>query len=1002
MQSITPVTHAQLLALGQQPLMKLEAYVKGSWVDFGKLYSSEDLVGWWPFDEGSGMVAYDKSKYGNDGSLENMAEEDWVDGKVNKALDFDGENDRVDCENDVSLDITSAITLEAWVKVASFPELGVTVGKNWDSYFLGVVADQRVRFMLYIDGSQWNFYSNITLDAGTLYHIVATWRASDSKWTIYINGVQRGTGTATAGNISTNTSKVGIGSISGGASAYPFHGIIDEVRIYKRALTATEIKALSELKGKNYLETISMSLGGASMTPNPIGGTWSAMLSNEDSIFHPQHPNSSYIDWLRTGRKVRASVGATYGGTDYLWQRVIGYIDEPRFEEGNQKISISGADYMKLLQDTEFQELDATYPNHWGLMETFNSLPSDGLLGDEIYTDENDAMTYPAEGEADNVANWTPTQCTFVSFDDVGDPNQPSDYVGRVRDIAVPVASVKNTDVGTLVSGTKYKIKFKHRGVSEDGSVSFGLAIWQASGRIKYETYGPTDDWTEQAIVFTATDDGVLELRFSIPVALGDLRLDQISIFEYISEVDRYYDLTGADANQKGPYHVTYDDGGGAVQVQQGEEDEGWYYEEKDAGGGATGYVFFDLNKTVISGTNNVDIYYFTATHPEDAVARILWFAGLYASEALAKAAMDWDDPGFTIDKVWFKAGTTLLSAIKLLCERCDYRFYFKWDGQPVFKAKTSYSNLLTDGGLNLWDDATHLTEWSETVLGTSTINREATEKIEGAFSCRIDVDASNSLSYFDQSFSMIPLKRHKVVIWYMNSAVDKTARFRIKNSGNNVYLKEDGTWQAGEIYITLPNSIIWTPYELEFYAHADYSDYQILLRVLSAASSLIYFDEVSIWREEFTFTDQKHIASFSNYQCRDEIKNRVIVKGLKQAEPINRDDAVPSELIGEAHDDTSIAAYGERTLTITNHLFQTQDSIDHPTTGMCAILLARYKDPKWYTDIEVPYNPAPIELSDMIGWKERLTPTLELTQRGMVRDIKIDKYTITYKCEKH
>jgi len=293
------------------------------------------------------------------------------------------------------------------------------------------------------------------------------------------------------------------------------------------------------------------------------------------------------------------------------------------------------------------------------------------------------------------------------------------------------------------------------------------------------------------------------------------------------------------------------------------------------------------------------------------------------------------------------------------------------------------------------------LTEWSETVLGTSTINKEATEKIEGAFSCRIDVDAGNSLSYFDQSFSMIPIKRHKVVIWYMNSAVDKTARFRIKDSANNVYLKADGTWQAGEIYITLPNSIIWTPYELEFNAHAAYTDYQILLRVLSAASSSIYFDKVSIWREEFTFTDQKHIASFSNYQDSGEIKNRIIIKGLKQALPEGADETTPSELVGEAADDgegASIDTYGERTLTITNHLFQTQGPLD----AMCVSMLAEYKDPKWYKDLVVPYNPVPIELGDMIGWKERLSPTLELIQRGMVRDIKIEQYTITYKCEKH
>ena len=66
---------------------------------------------------------------------------------------------------------------------------------------------------------------------------------------------------------------------------------------------------LCALDGKNYLEDWSISLGGASMTPNPIGGTWSVTLSNEDSIFHPSHPTSAYAGYLVTGRKARLSIG---------------------------------------------------------------------------------------------------------------------------------------------------------------------------------------------------------------------------------------------------------------------------------------------------------------------------------------------------------------------------------------------------------------------------------------------------------------------------------------------------------------------------------------------------------------------------------------------------------------------------------------------------------------------------------------------------------------------
>jgi len=144
-----------------------------------------------------------------------------------------------------------------------------------------------------------------------------------------------------------------------------------------------------------------------------------------------------------------------------------------------------------------------------------------------------------------------------------------------------------------------------------------------------------------------------------------------------------------------------------------------------------------------------------------------------------------------------------------------------------------------------------------------------------------------------------------------------------------------------------------------------------------------------------FTFTDPKQITSISTYRDKSEIKNRIIIEGKKQAEPVGLEETLPPELKGEANDATSIAAYGERALTIKNHLFQTQAAID----AMCATLLVLYKDPKWYTDIKMDYNPVPLELGDTIQWEERLSPTLNITETGVIRDIKIDNFSVTYKC---
>lgn len=935
MQSITPVTPAQLLAAGQQPKLKFELFVDPYWVNicdgFSFLLSPCDATTGWT---GTSLSIDTSDKKEGMGSLKDTIAAPVINTVYNTIYNPAG-----------SWDLSSKKHLLFWLK-SDRPSTAFTY--------------ERVN--IYDTSGNWRYW-NLTFSAG--------------EWTAF--KLLLSTGDVESGTPPDLALINGINIYFKAADTTSFYKKIDYLRIDDVA---------SGLKGKNYLEDWSISLGGAGMSPSPVGGIWGVTLSNEDGIFHPKHPTSAYIDYLKTGRKARLSIGGKYSAVDYYWQRVIGYIDEPRFEAGNQKINISGADYMKLLEDTEFGNLD----NYWGASETFNSISSDGLTGIELY---NEADAMDITGEADNVAHWVQDEVTFTSVADGGG----STYVGKAvtTDEEPYVPTVVNDNIFVPVAGKEYWFNFKYKKVSGAG-VALRVLIRQFSTNWhdlsqKEELYKSV--WTEESIRFTAQTNDPIEIWLEIydgPIG-SEIRVDQFSIHEFKPYEERYYQLP---SEAKGPYRVLLKPNATWEDVWEGEEDEGWGYEE------ATRRVFFDINKTVAVGVDNLVIHYFTQQEIEDVLARILFQAGLYADEATAKAAIiaapEYVDPNVQIDKAWFKVGSTCLDAVRMICERCDYRFYFTWDGIPTFKAKPSYSDALTDGGLNIWTTATNLTYWTEYKEGTSTINREATEKVEGDYSCRFDVDASNSqVQIYQMNISLTPLKRRKVIIWYKNSVAGKTFQFYIRNIGNNVYLKEDGTWNVGSYYITLPNSIVWTAYELPFYVHPDYSSYLMLLREKLAASSSFYFDKLSIWREEFTFSDQKHIASFSNYQAREEIKNRVIIEGIKQTRPISEEETLRSALRGEAHNDASITAYGERSLTIKNHLFQTQASID----AMCASLLAEYKDPKWYTDVEVPFNPVPLEMGDRMGWKERLSPVLEITQEGVIRDIKINKFNTTYRCEK-
>ena len=587
---------------------------------------------------------------------------------------------------------------------------------------------------------------------------------------------------------------------------------------------------LGTLDAKNYVEGASISLGGAGKTPDPVAGTWDATLSNENSIFHPHHPTSAYKAYNVTGRQARISIGGTYGGVDKYWQRMIGYMDEPSFSAPDYKVSISGGDYMKFLRDTEFSIPD----NYWGSSATFNSIASDGTTGSELY---NEADAMDPDSEADNVTPWTASACTFVS---VADATGGSSYVGKVTAPVIDWSEIGNANVFVPAADTQYVFSFKYKRVS--GLERMQCVIKQGANELVSSAYMKKLAWTNISMNFTTLSTDPVEIYFYFDdfQTETEFRFDDFSVHAFKPYWERYYELPGACT---GPFRVILD----GEDVWQGEVDEGWYF-EPDAEPGPdppahpAKILFFDINKKVSAGSSNLVVHYFTQEAPENVVADILVKANptLWADRAAALAAMDYTATGITIDKYWFKVGSTCLKAIKMLCERCDYRFHFKYDGTPVFKPKAAPG-------------------------GTS-----------------------------------------------------------------------------------------------------------------------------------FTFTDPTQIESVVTYQDRNEIKNRIVIEGIKLAQPLNREETLPSQLRGEAYDQTSIDEYGERTLTIDNHLFQAQAAID----AMKATLLAEYKDPKWYSDVEMSFNPVPLEMGDEMQWEERLSPVLDITQTGVIRDIKIDNFTTIYVCE--
>ena len=84
----------------------------------------DSLIGYWTFDEGGGGTVHDYSGCGNDGTVYGPG---WVPGVSGTALAFDGVNDYVQVSDSASLDLTSAFTIEAWVKPYFVPAASQSV-----------------------------------------------------------------------------------------------------------------------------------------------------------------------------------------------------------------------------------------------------------------------------------------------------------------------------------------------------------------------------------------------------------------------------------------------------------------------------------------------------------------------------------------------------------------------------------------------------------------------------------------------------------------------------------------------------------------------------------------------------------------------------------------------------------------------------------------------------------------------------------------------------------
>jgi hypothetical protein len=275
----------------------------------------QGMVGWWPGTGDNNCVARNCAGYndiiGNNNGAP-VGGTQFVKGKVGQAFSFNGVDAGVEVPSSPSLDITGPLTLAAWIN-SNAGGYGYIVIKDSETglgrlhnYQLFIDGNNAVEFGLG-DGSSYYQLPSITKISPGVWYLVAAVYDGNSQ-VLYINGIEDNRQVIGKKSLAISERYLRIGIVFEGSYYAQFNGLIDELNIFKRALSAKEILDIYDADSSGECPTarfarpvpMGVSVGN---TPGLKGGT-SGLLVQSAS-----HPDRKYI---LSNNHVLGAIGPTY------------------------------------------------------------------------------------------------------------------------------------------------------------------------------------------------------------------------------------------------------------------------------------------------------------------------------------------------------------------------------------------------------------------------------------------------------------------------------------------------------------------------------------------------------------------------------------------------------------------------------------------------------------------------------------------------------------------